>query len=194
MSASKTFMARKLACVQESLMGMEFEDTNLHTILPIIFNECQKQNMTFWFNFIENACVLNLRDTSHENYELNIRQYIGNDENTDLVSIKRQVLCNAFLLTVKSYTIETSRKSEDSVKEGHIAKALKESSNDVKKEEGKIQESNIVPPSSIRIAIDECEKQGEPVTRKNVESKLNLKGMNQIKRRQCIAYLRDMKE
>ena len=77
---------------------------------------------------------------------------------------------------------------------GHIAKALKESSNDIKKEEGKIQESNIVPPSSIRIAIDECEKQGEPVTRKNVESKLNLKGMNKIKRRQCIAYLRDMKE
>ena len=180
MSESKSIMVRKLARVQESLMGMEFEDTNLHTILPIIFNECRKQNMTFWFNFIENACVLNLRDTSHENYELNIRQYMGNDENADLVSIKRQVLCNAFLLTVNSYIIDTV-KIEVPVREGD-------------QEEGKIQESTIVPPSPIRIAIEECEKQGEPISRKNVESKLNLKGMKQDKRRQCIAYLKDMKE
>lgn len=187
MSESKTFMARKLSRVQEILMGMEFEDTDLHTILPIIFKECRKENMTFWFNFIENSCVLNLRDTKRDNYELNIRQYIGNSENNDFASIKRQVLCNAFLLTVKAHPIKTA---ENTPNMGAIAKAVKEQ----QKRDAKILESTIVPPSAIRVAMEECEKQNEPINRKNIENKLNLKSMSQDKRRQCIAYLKDMEE
>ena len=37
MSESKRFMVEKLSVVQQSLMGMSFEDTSLQSILPIIF-------------------------------------------------------------------------------------------------------------------------------------------------------------
>ena len=182
MSNSKVLMAKKLAVIQSNLMGTKFEDTSLQTLLPIIFKECLEQNLTFWFNFIEDYCVLNLRDINQENNELNIRQYMGNIADVELADIKRQVLINAFLITPNLITISSAEKEEERV-ETHKKEAV---------EEKPIQDSSIVPPSPIRIAIAGCEKDGEPVTKKNIESRLNLKGMSQDKRRQCIAYLKDM--
>ena len=180
MSESKLTMQRKLGNVQRALMGKRFEDISLHSLLPVIFEECLKEKIVFWFNFIEDSCVLNLRDTRFDNYELNIRQHIGNIPSASVDDIKVTVLCNAFLIVPNETAINVG------------SSAQKET---VKEDKDKpITTSNIVPPSAIRVAIEECEKQGEPITRKNIESKLNLKGMTQDKRRQCIAYLRDMKE
>lgn len=180
MSESKLVMARKLCNVQKSLMGKSFEDLSLQTILPIIFEECLKENLTFWFNFIEDSCVLNLRDTRFDNYELNIRQYIGNIKFSDINDIKAEVLLNAFLIVPHEHNVASSQTEENTITET------------VKEEP--IEESNMVPPSAIRVAIEECKQNGEPINKKNLESKLNLKGMNHDKRRQCIAYLRDMGE
>lgn len=187
MSESKTVMAKKLANVQKALMGKEFEEISLYTLLPIIFEECCKENLTFWFNFIEDSCVLNLRDTRFDNYELNIRQNMGilREMGVELSSIKLQVLLNAFLIVPKEIQIKDVASSENKNNTG------KET---VKEDNKSIMESDLVPPTPIRIAIEECEKNNEPINRKNLESKLNLKQMNQDKRRQCIAFLRSMEE
>lgn len=178
---SKVIMVCKLHEVQKNLMGKKFESLTLDHILPIIFRECHEQNMTFWFNFLEDACVLNLRDIRHENYELNIRYaYENAPSNIEKINeYKLIVLINTFLITSDPIDIVASS-------------AKKEETN--KHEDKPIQESNIVPPSAIRVAMEECEKNNEPITRKNLESKLNLKAMSQDKMRQCIAYLRDMGE
>ena len=73
MSTSKFIMACKLSNVQQKLMAVTIEDMSLDGLLPLIYKECLKENLTFWFNFMEDACVLNLRDIEHENHELNIR-------------------------------------------------------------------------------------------------------------------------
>ena len=189
MVASKLIMAKKLCNVQIELMGRKFDSVTLDTILPIIFKECLKQNMTFWFNFLEDACVLNLRDVEHENYELNIRQYyqtatIPNSGHV-MENYKLQVLLNAFLITPGENPIEntssaTTNKKDETHQEETVDKP--------------IQESNLVPPSAVRVAIELCEKNNEPITRKNIENKLNLGQMSQDKRRQCIAFLRSMED
>lgn len=178
-AVSKVIMAHKLHEVQKNLMGKKFERLSLDYILPLIFEECGKQNMAFWFNFLEDSCVLNLRDTVHENYELNIRYaYQCSPVSIEKVNeYKRVVLINTFLITSASRDVVSSAKKDEE---------------NIKHEDKPIQESNIVPPAAIRVAMEECEKLGEPVTRKNVELKLNLKAMSQEKKSQCIAYLRDM--
>ena len=69
MSESKFIMAKKLAIIQRRLMGMNITESDYDSLLPLIFKECIKDNLTFWFNFMEDAAVLNLRDIEHENYE-----------------------------------------------------------------------------------------------------------------------------
>lgn len=186
MVASKLIMAKKLCNVQIELMGRKFDSVTLDTILPIIFKECLKQNMTFWFNFLEDACVLNLRDVEHENYELNIRQYYQAlpIQQSDMENYKLQVLLNAFLITPGENPIENASSATTNNEERHSEETV----------DKPIQESNLVPPSAVRVAIELCEKNNEPVTRKNVENKLNLGQMSQDKRRQCIAFLRSMEE
>ena len=98
MSQSKFIMAKKLCKVQKRLMEVKIEEFTLENLLPLIFQECLKENLTFWFNFIEDAAVLNLRDVEHENYELNIRHHYANaplsQENIDAVKLNLLVKCN----------------------------------------------------------------------------------------------------
>lgn len=178
---NKVSMYQRLCRVQGNLMGMDIPSVKLEDLLPLIFKECLKENLMFYFNFIENACVLNLRDITCENLELNIRLYYPNEEkDISIIGLKEQILLNAFLLTKKSTTINASSAKESSKKE--------------EEEVPPIKESNLVPPTAIRAVIEILEKAGEPVTRKNIEKNLQLNKMSIDNRRRCIAYLRSMEE
>lgn len=171
MSESKRFMAEKLSVVQQSLMGMSFEDTSLQSLLPIIFKECIKENLTFWFSFIENTGVLNLRDTLHENYELNIRLYTSNNE--DLDTLKENLLINTFLITKESTSnIASSAKNEEVTH--HLI-------------------SNDKPvPKHISKAIEKIQAKGIPVTKEAIKNHLPLKEMSSSARLECNRYLKNM--
>jgi len=182
MSNSKFIMAKKLCKVQQSLMGKTFEWKSLQKMLPIIFKECLNENMTFWFNFLEDAAVLNLRDIEHENYELNIRYAYSTIPTLaeHIEDVKINLLHNAFLISpgeiifkINPPTIEVGKKDDD---------------------QQPIKMTNAVPPTSIRTVIDMLEKNGEPVTKKSIEKYLQLDKMSSDNRRRCIAYLRAMED
>lgn len=172
-----SLLIQRLCNVQKSLMSKSIEDNSLNILLPVIFKECLKENMTFYFNFIENQVVLNLCDLLKEHNELHFRLSYSNEDMVSDCSLKLFLLENTFLLTTAPVDVLSSENISEQ-------KDLVE--------EKPIQQSNIVPPSAIRVAMEECNHNDEEITRKNIESKLNLKGMTQDKRRQCIAYLRDM--
>lgn len=170
MSESKLVMARKLSNVQQSLMSMEFEDTNLQTLLPLIFKECVKENLTFWFSFIENTAILNLRDVQHDNYELNIRQYYDGGKIEDF---KKQLLLNTFLIIPKSVPI------------------LQEPTNETSSAKPIISNDKVMP-KHIRKAIDTIEAKGIPVTRETIKNHLPLNQMSNSARMECNKYLKEM--
>lgn len=182
MSPSKKVMAMKLCNVQKRLMEQDIESSTVEYLIPLIFKECLRENLTFWFSFLEDCAILNLRDIVHENYELNIRYHYTtaplSAERID--AVKSELLMNVFLITKAATDVIGDKK--ENVKEATGATAHFYN----------IRDSNIVPPTPIRIAIEECEKKNEEVTRKNLENKLNLGQMTQEKRRQCIAYLKSM--
>ena len=180
---SRMLIYHKISKIQQNLMGKSIEDYSLNTLIPLIFKEACKQNLMFYFNCIENAVVLNIRDTSEENMELNIRYHHNHADISPeiLEMMELRLLQNTFLLVSKSHPFNHSNDADETSSKPDV-------------HEKPITESNLVPPSAIRVAMEECKQQGEPITRKNLENKLNLKGMNQDKRRQCIAYLRDMEE
>lgn len=184
MSTSKFIMAQKLQRVQIALMEEEISSTQLHILLPIVFKKCLKENITFWFNFLEDSCVLNLRDVEHENMELNIRYaYSDVPSEAKMEVYKEMLLINAFLITRSSEKIN------------EIASSATTKKQKTRKDETRnkpIQESNLVPPSAIKVAIELCEKNNEEITKKNIEKKLDLGQMSQDKKRRCIAYLRSM--
>lgn len=186
MSQSKFIMAKKLQRVQIALMEEEISSTQLNVLLPLIFKKCIKENMTFWFNFLEDACVLNLRDVEHENTELNIRYaYPGGystmpiDENK-ISYYKETLLINAFLITKKpvefklnmdNVTIASSATSED---------------------ETQILDSDELMPKSIRKAIEKIQKKGIPVTPEAIRNHLQLSKMSTSSRIECNRYLKKM--
>ena len=174
---SKTVMYQKLCNVQQKLMAKEIPSVELRDLLPVIFEKCLEENMMFYFNFIENACVLNLRDITQDNMELNIRLYYPN-ENIDCKLLKEQVLINAFLLTKKASVINNASSTNK---------------NDVKHDKP-IKQSNAVPPTAIRTVIDMLEKNNEPVTRQSIQKYLQFDKMSTDNRRRCIAYLKTMEE
>ena len=168
MSESKRFMAEKLSHVQQSLMGMDFESITLNNILPIIFKECIKENLTFWFSFVENTAVLNLRDTTHENYELNIRLYTGKDTDWDI--LKENLLVNTFLITPKSIMEFQPQTMEDTP----------------------IISGDKPVPAHIRKAIDTITAKGIPVTKEAITNHLPLGEMSTSARIECNRYLKQM--
>lgn len=170
MSVSKTIMAGKLCNVQKSLMEYKVESYNLNTLLPLIFKECLKENMTFWFSFIENYCVLNLRDVINENYELNIRQYHSNNDNLD--ELKIQVLCNTFLLTNEKYHIS------------HIPSSANETI---------IISGDKPTPKHISKAIETLNAKGVPITVDSIKNHLPLGQMSTSARLECNKYLEQMR-
>lgn len=191
MSHSKFVMSKRLQKVQLDLMQEEISETSYDVLLPLIFKKCYENNLTFWFNFLEDAAVLNLRDVEHENYELNIRHYYANaplsQENID--AIKLNLLVNAFLVINRKVVIDLPVKNEVPQNQMDKTQPKKEV-----KHEKPIKQSNAVPPTSIRTVIDMLEKNGEPVTRKSIQKYLQLDKMSTDNRRRCIAYLKSMEE
>ena len=176
MSKSKTVMAGKLCNVQKRLMEQDIESSHVHVLIPLIFKECLRENLTFWFSFMEDCAVLNLRDIVHENYELNIRYHYPSApisaERID--AMKSELLMNAFLITKESTKMDVASSAPN------------------KGPETKIQESSMVPPTSIRTVMAMLEKNNEPITKKNIEHYLQLDKMSTDNRRRCIAYLKQM--
>lgn len=186
-AASKVIMACKLHEVQKALINKKVE-LNLDKILPLVLDECCKQNLTFWFNFLEDACVLNIRDVKERNYELNIR-YAYEHPPVDMKDIKHYktiVLINAFNLTPSAYEFHLDFNNVDVTSSAKKEETIKH--------EKPIQESNIVPPRAIRAAMDTITGRGDEVTRKSIENELQLDKMSIDNRRQCIRYLKDMEE
>lgn len=171
MSASKFVMAKKLQRVQLALMDEKISETSLDVLLPIIFEQCYKENLTFWFSFLEDCVVLNLRDVEHENYELNIRYTyptarLGEDQ---FDHYKECVLINAFLITKKHEEVNSDKEID-------------------------IISGDGVVPQPIRVAIESLRKKGVPVTPEGIMNHLPLGEMSNNNRMQCNKYLKKMKE
>ena len=176
MSESKRFMAEKLSVVQQSLMGYDFESLSLNDILPIIFKECIKENLTFWFSFVENTAVLNLRDTTHENYELNIRVYTSNSTDCDV--LKEKLLVNTFLITPGKVNLQNVAIS---AQENH-------------ENETPIISGDKPVPAHIRKAIDTITAKGIPVNPETIRNHLPLGKMSTSARLECNKYLKQMED
>ena len=173
MSESKFVMAQKIFNVQKALMGKEIQDFTLDFLIPLIFNECSKENMVFWFNFYEHEVVLNFRDISHENYELNIRQYYESMEDID--SIKLQVLTNAFNLTVEKVTLgnASSAPQNDETSANLIS-------------------GDKVTPQPIRKAIEKIQSKGIDVTKEAIKNHVAWTQLSTDQRIKCTKYLDNM--
>ena len=176
MSESKFIMAKKLALVQNNLMECEIQDTSLDSLLPLIMRECRKENIVFWFNFFEHEVVLNLRDTQHENYELNIRQYYETIEDID--GIKLQVLVNAFNLTGVELTLENNEDSS----------ALQEEETP----DNKIISGDKVIPKPINEAIKKIKAKGVEVNKKSIRAHVQWNQLSTDQRIKCTNYLENM--
>lgn len=176
---SMKLIYHKISEIQKNLMGEKIEDYSLNTLIPLIFKECQKQNLMFFFNFIENACVLNIRGTS-EDMELNVRYHHNYTEITPEISerIESRLLQNTFLLVSKGILLEDVVENEPEIHE----------------HKKRIHESDLVPPRAIRAAMEDIEKRGETPTRKLIEKELHLDKMSTDNRRLCIAFLRSMED
>ena len=181
---SKENMYKKLQCVQAALMEETIEEYSLQSLLPLIFKYCTMNNLTFWFNFIEDHVVLNLRDFTQESMELNIRYSFkaapvptGGVNDSMLELIKVNLLKNAFLLTDKP-----------------VKNCIEITSSDNVAPEEPILKSESVPPTSIRTVIDMLQKNGEPVNKRSIQKYLQLDKMSTENRSKCIAYLKSMEE
>ena len=176
MSHSKFIMAKKLHNIQRNLMGETINEETLDELIPLIFKACLKEKLTFWFNFLENELVLNLRDVEHENYELNIRQYYIPNAKTD--DLKKMVLVNTFLIVKKSVSLEQSD----------------DASSQIKPDEPIIISGDKPVPPHIREAIETIQAKGIPVTPEAINNHLPTSKMSSSATMQCNKYLKEMRE
>lgn len=178
MSESKFVMAQKIYNVQKALMGVSIQDMSLDSLITLIFEKCSEENLTFWFNFIDNHCVLNLRDIKHENYELNIRQYYETIEDID--SIKLQVLVNAFNLTADELTLENNENSSALQKE------------ETPEGSASIISGEKIIPKPIRNAIDKIQAKGVEVNKSSIRAHVPWTQLSNDQRIKCTNYLNEM--
>ena len=172
MSTSKFVMAKKLHNVQKELMSQTFDEVSYDSLLLNVWEACFKEGLCFWFNFLEDACVLNLRDVEHENYELNIRLSYNHSSG----NVKEDLLLNAFLITKDSLKLSTPKKDVDHSDEVGI-----------------LSSDQTVPPH-IREVIPIIESKGIPVTAEAIRNHLNLASMGNNARLKCNNYLKQLEE
>ncbi len=162
-------LTQKLVNVQKNLMGIHIKSTALDTLIPLIFKECVKEKVMFYFTFVENTAILKLRDLESENKELNIRLYHENI--TEYETLKKALLMNAFLITSKKENFTQSKSSEK-----------------------RIISSDTTTPAPIQRAIEKIQKKGVPVDRRTIERHIDLGSMGADVRKKCIHYLKNMDE
>ena len=167
MSVSKFVMAQKLHNVQKSLMSESLKGISVEMLLSKCFQACSEEGLCFWFNFLEDSAVLNLRDVEHENFELNIRLHYSQCKNDD---VKLLLLCNAFLIVKEAVKVSQKDKSEG------------------------IINTDIPVPPHIRETIKVLEDKGVPVTAESIRNHLPLKNMGNNARMKCNNYLKQMEE
>ena len=178
MSESKLVMARKLHNVQRRLMNADIEDIeDLDVLIPLIFKECADEGLCFWFSFLEdNTVILNLRDVSHDNWELNIRYYCANKE-LSCDSLKLIVLSNVFLLTKDASSADTGDVNTKDTENNEF-----------------IVSGDTPVPQAIRDAIDTIKAKGIPVTPEAINNHLPTGKMSTGQIMECNKYLKKMKE
>ena len=160
-------LTQKLVNVQKNLMGIHIKSTVLDNLIPLIFKECVKEKVMFYFTFVENTAILKLRDLESENKELNIRLYHENI--TEYETLKKALLINAFLITSKKENFTQSKSSEK-----------------------RIISSDTTTPAPIQRAIEKIQKKGVPVDRRTIERHIDLGSMGADVRKKCIHYLKNM--
>lgn len=176
MSESKLVMARKLHNVQRRLMNADIEDIeDLDVLIPLIFKECADEGLCFWFSFLEDTVILNLRDVDHDNWELNIRYHYHNKE-LSCDSLKLIVLKNVFLLTNASSAVTGEVNTKDTGNNEFIVSGDKP------------------VPKAIRDAIDTIKAKGIPVTPEAINNHLPTGKMSTSQVMECNNYLKKMKE
>ena len=178
---SMKLIYHKISEIQKNLMGKKIEDYSLDSLIPLIFNECRNQNLMFFFNFVEKACVLNLRDVVEENMELNIRYHHDFEEITPEINemLKVRLLCNTFLLISNPVNVASSE---------NITKGDKT----VEEKESTIISNDKPVPQHIRTAIETIKAKGIPVTREAIQHHLPLGEMSTSARMECNKYLKEM--
>lgn len=193
MSKSKFLMAQKLQKVQVSLMEEEIHSSQLKVLLPLIFKKCLEEKMTFWFSFLEDACVLNLRDVEHENTELNIRYAYHNIpiDAAKLDYYKETLLINAFLITKSPIEFKLNM---DNVSISTGKTDNERDTDSIPKEVTTILDSDEVMPKSIRKAVEKIQKKGISVTPEAIRNHLPLSKMSTSNRIECNKYLKKMEE
>lgn len=172
---SMKLIYHKISEIQKNLMGKKIEDYDLNTLIPLIFKECRNQNLMFFFNFVEKACVLNLRDVVEENMELNIRYHHDFEEITPEINemLKVRLLCNTFLLISNPVNVASSE-------------------NITQDDEPPIISNDKPVPQHIRSAIETIKAKGIPVTREAIQHHLPLGEMSTSARMECNKYLKEM--
>ena len=180
MSNSKFVMAQKLSRVQLELMNETITDTSLDSLISLIFKACSKQDLCFWFNILENEVVLNLRDVSHENYELNIRRYyeVASFDGARMDELKKEVLINAFLITNESVSVSNVASSEQQ---------------ETETTEGIISTSKPTPPHVSEV-IKIIKSKGIPVTKEAINNHLPWNSMGSNARIKCERFLSEMED
>lgn len=168
-------LTQKLVNVQKNLMGIHIKSTALDTLIPLIFKECVKEKVMFYFTFVENTAILKLRDLESENKELNIRLYHENI--TEYETLKKALLINAFLITSKKEDFTQSRSFKNS-----------------EKRQDEIISTDTPTPAPIQRAIEKIQKKGVPVDRRTIERHIDLGSMGADVRKKCIHYLKNMDE
>lgn len=187
MSESKFVMAQKLYHVQEALMGKEINFQDFSEVLSLIFKECSKENLTFWFNFHEDYCVLNLRDIEHENYELNIRKaYVGVPVSDEIITDnKLHLLQNTFLLIEKS--VNGSNTPTFAKLDDHEDTSIPKDS----VEDLIFTVDKPIPPH-ISKAIDKINAKGIPITKDSLKNHIPWNEISTEQRIKCTEFLNEM--
>ena len=182
MAQSKFVMAQKLHDVQKSLMGKKINPHEFEETLRLIFEECSKENLTFWFNFYEDYCALNLRDVQHENYELNIRCAYVNVPTApeEIIQNKIHLLQNTFLLieepVVGFQSPTTDSSGENS--QGNYDELI-------------LTSDKPIPPH-VNKAIDKIKAKGIPVTKESIKNHIPWGSISTDQRIKCTNFLNEM--
>ena len=178
MSESKFIMEKKLHNVKVRLMRMDIQDFSIDNLTSLVLKECIKEDLTFRFSFVEDACVLNIRNLTHEDWEINPRVYYNHPlfETLNLDDIKVMALKNTFLLTPNEIILEDNEASSDITKQDSL----------------EIISGDKPMPSHISKAIEKIQAKGIPVTIEAIKNHLPRKEMSNDSLIKCNRYLNEM--
>lgn len=172
---------KKLATIQCNLLNVNikksghnrhknFKYHELEDLIPPIFEECMKQELTLMFTFVDNAAILKLKDWNGKD-EISVRitqpELVIPEKNpnnqliqavgANVTYLKRYLLINTFLITEKEVI------DSDNVASSAEKVTFKETSE---------PKSNIDVPSLIKEAKEKLVKKGVEPTNKAIKNQV----------------------